>query len=103
MKPIRRLAPLAIVLSLLLSGCIGGGGGRTYHAVFSRAVQLFESGSVRVLGVDVGTITDVHNVSNGVEVTFTVKDDVPLPQDVRAALVPVSLLGERYVQLYPAY
>ena len=99
-----RLAGVAVVVSLLATGCIGGGGGgTTYHAVFSRAVQLFEAGDVRVLGVNVGTITDIHNEGSGVEVTFTVSSDMKLPADVRAAIVPASLLGERYIQLYPAY
>ena len=77
---------------------------RTYTATFSRAVQVFPGGKVRVLGVDVGLITEVRNVEDGVAVSFTVDDpDVQLPADVQAAVVPVSLLGERYIQLFPAY
>ena len=104
MRNFGKLVATALVTSLLATGCIGGGGGgRTYHAVFSRAVQLFEAGDVRVLGVNVGTITNIQNESNGVDVTFTVNDQTKLPAGVHAAIVPVSLLGERYIQLYPAY
>ena len=73
---------------------------RYYTAVFSRAVQLFPGGKVRVVGVDVGEITDVRNIPGGVEVAFRVDDaDVAIPANVEAAIVPMSLLGERYIQL----
>ena len=104
MRRLGRLAATAVVVSLLATGCIGGGGGgATYHAVFSRAIQLFEASDVRVLGVNVGTITDIKNVSNGVQVTFTVDGSTKIPAGVHAAIVPVSLLGERYIELFPAY
>jgi phospholipid/cholesterol/gamma-HCH transport system substrate-binding protein len=102
----RRLVGVALATSLVLAACgvLRGEEPRTYRAVFSRAVQLFPGGGVRVLGVDVGEITEVRNRRDGVEVTFVVADpDVRLPADVEAAIVPVSLLGERYVQLLPAY
>src|SRR5437588_6788151 len=91
---------------MLLSGCgfLGGGGAsHTYSATFSRAIQMFPASKVRVLGVDVGTITNIQNVGRGVKITFTVDSTVKLPADVQAAIVPASLLGERYVQLLPAY
>src|SRR5205807_8978644 len=45
-----------------------------------------------------------RNVSNGVQVSFRIDDSsIKLPSDVKAAVVPVSLLGERYIQLFPAY
>jgi phospholipid/cholesterol/gamma-HCH transport system substrate-binding protein len=105
MRHLKKLALVAVVTSLVTSGCgvFGGGSTHTYHAIFSRAVQIFEAGRVRVLGVNVGTITDIHNTSGGVEVTFTVNSDMKLPADVQAAVVPASLLGERYIQLLPAY
>ena len=100
----RRLAFLVASL-LALSGCsFGGPGPRTYKAEFSRAIQVFPAVKVRVLGVDVGVVTDVRNVREGVEVSFRVDDpNVKLPANVGAAVVPMSLLGERYIQLVPAY
>jgi phospholipid/cholesterol/gamma-HCH transport system substrate-binding protein len=104
MKGLRKLAGLSVVAGMLLSGCvIGGGGSNTFSATFSRAVQLFPASAVRVLGVNVGTVTNIQNVGQGVKVTFTVNSDTKLPADVQAAIVPASLLGERYVQLLPAY
>jgi phospholipid/cholesterol/gamma-HCH transport system substrate-binding protein len=98
---------LAVLLALLaaLPGCsFGGPGPRTYKAEFSRAVQVFPAVKVRVLGVDVGVVTDVRNEGQSVRVTFRIDDpDVKLPANVGAAIVPMSLLGERYIQLVPAY
>jgi phospholipid/cholesterol/gamma-HCH transport system substrate-binding protein len=95
------MAALAILLGL--SAC-GSGGGHQYGAEFSRAVQVFPGIKVRVLGVDVGHVTSVANEGDGVRVAFQLDDSsVQLPADVKAAVVPVSLLGERYIQLFPAY
>jgi phospholipid/cholesterol/gamma-HCH transport system substrate-binding protein len=59
---------------------------------------------VRVLGVDVGVVKEVENAADSVQVTFVVEDpEIQLPADVEAAIVPASLLGERYIQLFPAY
>lgn len=96
---------VAVVAGLVLTACaLINGEQREYKAIFSRAVQLFPGGRVRVLGVDVGLVKEVRNVGGGVEVAFTVDDpEIQLPADVQAAIVPASLLGERYVQLFPAY
>jgi len=38
-----------------------------------------------------------------VRVEMKVKDSVPVPADVHATIVPLSLIGERYVQLFPVW
>ena len=102
----RRLAILLVCVSLTATACglLGPSEERTFHARFSRAIQVFPGGKVRVLGVDVGLVKDVRNVSGAVEVTFVVEDpEMQLPADVEASIIPASLLGERYIQLFPAY
>ena len=101
----RRLAALSLCAALLAAACAGGADrGRTYKAEFTRAVQVFPGVKVKVLGVDVGRVTNVENVEGAVEVTFRIEDDsIQVPADVKAAVVPESLLGERYIQLLPAY
>jgi phospholipid/cholesterol/gamma-HCH transport system substrate-binding protein len=104
----KRIVGLLIALALVASGCsmFGGSGGdqRVMKARFSRAVQVFPGNSVRVLGVTVGRVTDVENVEGAAEVTLRIDDpSIKLPEDVQATIVPVSLLGERYIQLFPAY
>ena len=34
---------------------------------------------------------------------MSVPNDIPLPADVNATIIPLSLVGERYVQLFPAW
>lgn len=108
MRAIRPLRLIAILLALAL--VVGGwqfGGGedpRSYTAQFSRAVQVFPGVTVKVLGVDVGRVISVENVEGAVEVHFKIEDDdIEVPADVKATIVPISLLGERYIQLFPAY
>ena len=106
MTPLRRAVALVAVavVGLGLSSCSGGSGSNQYGAEFARAVQVFPGIKVRVLGVDVGHVTAVANDRGGVRVGFQIDDSsTKLPADVRAAVVPVSLLGERYIQLFPAY
>jgi virulence factor Mce-like protein len=102
----KRTALLLVFATLALTSCRLGGTvtAPTYKAEFSRAVQIFPAVKVRVLGVDVGRVISVRNGADGVEVTFRVtRQDIKLPADVKAAVVPMSLLGERYIQLLPAY
>ncbi len=100
-----RLAALALVMAMLGTSCIGGGGGGsiTLIAYFPRAVSLFPSAQVRVLGLPAGKVTKVEVRGSDVKVTMTVDKSVPIPADVKAQLVPQSLIGERYVQLAPAW
>ncbi|MBA2724831.1 MAG: MCE family protein [Actinobacteria bacterium] len=106
----KRMIAALVGLALAASGCSFLGGGdeaassRTLSIEFSRAVQTFPGNSVRILGVTVGRVTDVETDADAARVTIRIDDpDIKLPADVQATLVPVSLLGERYVQLFPAY
>ncbi|HZN12873.1 MAG TPA: MCE family protein [Acidimicrobiales bacterium] len=101
---------LAIVLALAalgLSGCsipgTGGGGGYRLTAYFDKAISLYPQSSVKVLGLPAGRVTSIKVVGSRVRVTMRISDDVPVPADVQAAIVPLSLIGERYVQLFPAW
>lgn len=99
------LLSLVAALPLVASGCsvIDGGGTYDVIAYFPRAVSLYESGGVQVLGLPAGEVTDIEIVGDVVRVTMGVDDDVPLPADVKAAIVPQSLIGERRIQLFPPY
>jgi phospholipid/cholesterol/gamma-HCH transport system substrate-binding protein len=102
----KRMAAVLVMAALAMTGCSFGGAtdAPTYRAEFIRAIQIFPAVKVRVLGVDVGRVTSVKNAAGGVMVTFRVtRTDIKLPADVQAAVVPMSLLGERYIQLFPAY
>ncbi|MDE0804551.1 MAG: MCE family protein [Acidimicrobiales bacterium] len=100
-----RLVSLPILLALVASGCALLDRGNTYDVVayFPRAVSVYESGAVQVLGLPAGEISDVEVVGDQVKVTMAIDDDIPVPMDVKAAIVPQSLIGERRVQLFPPF
>jgi virulence factor Mce-like protein len=91
----------AVVGGYLLLG--GGGGSYEITAYFPRAVSVFPSSDVRVLGLPAGSVKSVEIDGEQVEVVLSIQDDVPLPRDVRAQIVPQSLIGERYIELSPAF
>jgi virulence factor Mce-like protein len=102
-----RLTALAVVGALLAGGCsfIGGGGGGTFKLVayFPRAVALYKSSQVKVLGLPAGTVDSVDVVGTEVKVTMSIDSSIPIPKDVSALIAPQSLIGERYIALSPAW
>jgi virulence factor Mce-like protein len=95
---------LAVALAgSLLAACSGGGGGYHLTAYFARGVSLYAGSDVRVLGLPAGKIDRIAIAGTRVRVDMTIRKDVPLPDGVQATLIPVSLIGERYVQLFPAW
>lgn len=76
---------------------------RTLVATFPRTTSLYAGAPVKVLGVKVGEVTSIEVVGTAVEVTMTYDGDVNLPPDVTAAIVPPSIVGDRFVQLAPAW
>ena len=103
----RRAGAIAAALLLLLPACsmLGGGGGGGYEltAYFPRAVSLYPSSQVRVLGLPAGSVGEVEAQGDRVRAVIHVNGDITVPENVRAAIVPMSLIGERYVQLFPAW
>jgi phospholipid/cholesterol/gamma-HCH transport system substrate-binding protein len=101
----RRLILLAAVVSLL-SGCIGpfaSDSGLKFEVVFNRANNLFEGSDVRLLGVPKGKVLELTPEGSDVIAVIEMEPGLELPADVRAAVAPTSLLGERFVQLDPPY
>jgi phospholipid/cholesterol/gamma-HCH transport system substrate-binding protein len=109
MARLRRTVDAALLLALgaaALPACgVLGGGGGSYEitAYFPRAVSVFEGSDVRVLGLPAGSVKEVEVEGDRVKVVLAVDDDVPVPDDLTAQIVPQSLIGERYIQLSPAF
>ncbi len=97
------LVALALVVGVLLSGGSDDSGRRTLTATFPSTVNLYDGAEVKVLGVVVGEVESVEVVDTAVEVEITYSSDVDLPGDVHAMIVPPSIVGDRFVQLTPAY
>lgn len=103
----RRLALTALVALgvLALPGCglLDGGGGYQVTAYFDRAVSVFPSSDVRVLGLPAGTVDEVVIEGDRVRVVMDIAEDIKIPVDATAQIVPQSLIGERYIQITPAF
>lgn len=80
-----------------------GGDARTITADFTQTTSLYEGSEVRVLGVPVGKVTELEPKGEFIRATIEVDPDVDLPQDVKAVIVSPAIVGDRFVQLAPAY
>ena len=103
----RRLAVLAVTATMAamsLTACSsGGGGGYQVTADFTQGIGLYPGSPVRVLGINIGKITNIRNRGALVRIDMELNKGTRLPAEVKAAIVPVSLLGERYIQFAPVY
>jgi virulence factor Mce-like protein len=101
-----RVAALVAVVATVAVGlpaCAGAVGALRITAYFPSAVGLYPQSDVRVLGLSAGRILTVAVQGDQVKVVMGIKDGIPVPADVRATIVPTSLIGERYVGLFPAW
>ncbi|HWU33365.1 MAG TPA: MCE family protein, partial [Marmoricola sp.] len=101
----RRVAAAAVVVGLLVTLFLvwSSDNVRHYSAYFDRATGLYTGDAVKVLGVQVGQITGVHQESTRVRVDFTVDAHQRIPDGVKAAIIAPSLVTGRFVQLAPVY
>jgi phospholipid/cholesterol/gamma-HCH transport system substrate-binding protein len=103
-----KLLPAAILLLLVVATIAvltsrSAPEDRSMTAVFARTTNLYEGAQVKVLGVKVGRVDKITVRGTKVEAEITYDADVELPADVHAAIVPPSIVGDRFVQLTPAY
>ncbi|WP_244247053.1 MCE family protein [Nocardioides euryhalodurans] len=103
---VKRLIVPGVVLALLAAAAVvmfGNEERRTLTAHFPRTISLYEGSDVRVLGVPVGTVDSVTPSGTDVVVTISYDPEVKVPADAQAVIVSPSIVGDRYVQLTPAY
>ena len=102
-----QLTALVAVIALLIAAGLAVAlhpSRRTVTAYFRSAEAVFEDNSVRVLGVPVGTITEVVPEGTRVRVRMELfDDDARLPADARAVVIAPSLVTGRYIQLTPTW
>lgn len=96
----------AIVLAVLVGGAAKLGLEQRDNEItvdFDRTVSLYEGSKVRILGVDVGRVTKIRPRGNIVRVTISWEAKYDIPADAKAVVVSPSVVGDRFVQLAPAY
>lgn len=101
----RALAVAAAVLLLTATFFLVRGEEETNSltAHFPRAVSIYEGSDVRILGVNVGRVTDVIPEGNSVRVEMEYDAKYQVPEDAKAVIVTPTLVADRFVQLTPAY
>jgi phospholipid/cholesterol/gamma-HCH transport system substrate-binding protein len=99
------IAPLVIV-ALVVAAVLtlfGGEEKKTLTAHFPRTISIYEGSDVRVLGVPVGNVETVTPSGTDVVVTISYDADIDIPADAEAVIIAPSIVGDRYIQLTPAY
>ncbi|ALX03853.1 MULTISPECIES: MCE family protein [Aeromicrobium] len=76
---------------------------KTITVDFTQTNSLYEGSDVRILGVAVGTVDRLVPRGKTVRATISYDASVKLPDDVKAVVVSPSIVGDRFVQLAPAY
>lgn len=106
-QSLARGVAIACVLGLVVAGVLWwtlkDANKKHLTAYFPSAIGLYVGNSVRVLGVDMGTITGVQPMGNQVRVEMEYDRSIAIPADAQAAIIAPSLVSDRYVQLAPAY
>ncbi|MDX6741479.1 MCE family protein [Actinocorallia sp. A-T 12471] len=93
----------ALAAALTACSVLPGGQGYRVTAYFTKAVSFYPGSRVQVMGVNIGRVEDVVPDGDRVKVVATIDDGVPLPASVTAAIVPLSLIGERTLTFTPAW
>src|ERR1700712_2739750 len=83
-----------------IMGSFSFGSETEYKAVFSSASMIKKGDDVRVAGVSAGTVKKVEiKDRDQAEITFKVKQDVPVTTPTRASIRFLNLVGDRYMAL----
>lgn len=102
-----RTVAIAVVLGLVVAGALWwvfkGAGTKTVTAYFPTAIGLYEDNTVRVRGVEIGTVAAVEPIGDKVKVVLEYDRTVDVPADAQAIIVAPSLVSDRYVQFTPVY
>lgn len=77
--------------------------GYNLAASFTNADGIHVGSKVRISGVDVGQVVDIHfdPASYKAKVDFSVQHDVKLPTDSSVSIISSGLIGEKYLAVTP--
>jgi len=104
-----RIGLALALIALLLTGIVvvvrpaGGVDQTKITAYFANSNGMFVGDEVRILGVAVGTITEIEPQPQRSKVTFRYDAHYKVPADAKAVILSPSLVTSRAIQLTPAY
>lgn len=104
----KRLLSYGLLIALILgfTGCsapVVGSDKMKITALMTDSAGLFVGNDVGILGVPVGTVTDITPDGPNVRVTLEIDGDQAVPADAGAVVVARSVATDRYVELTPVY
>src|ERR1700712_3278282 len=106
MSRIKTIASVLIAV-LLVAAClsivIGGRNTKKGPGAFQGVPGLYSGSSVRMLGIKIGKIPDVEPMGQVVRVSMQYDGKYRIPADAQAAIIPPSLIADRYIQFTPVY
>ena len=103
---VSKLLTAFVVLVLLAAAALflNKGDGKHYVTVdFEQTNSVYKGSDVKILGVPVGRVEKLTPRGDVVRVKISYDGDVKLPNDVKAVVVSPSIVGDRFIQLAPAY
>ena len=96
----------AVVAAVVLVSAVyllTGSSNKKLTANFASGVGVYPGTPVKVLGIQVGSVTKVTPQGGSVRIEMSYGSKYKLPANAGAYLVANSLVSDRYVQLAPAY
>jgi phospholipid/cholesterol/gamma-HCH transport system substrate-binding protein len=102
-SPVLAAIAVVAVVAALLVAFWPGSSQKTIVADFPRTVSLYQGSEVKILGVAVGKVDKVVPEGTKVRVTLHYDSKYKVPEDAKAAVISPSVVGDRFVQLTPAY
>lgn len=107
----RRQRLIAIVAGVVVAALAGGAAYAavlrkptiTITAHFPSALGLYAHNNVDILGVPVGTVTDISPQGAEVVVTMHVPADTKIPADALAVIMSPNPVSDRFVEFSPPY
>ena len=102
-RTISIICVFALVVAIVLWWIASGANTNKITAYFDQTIGVYPGSTVRVLGVQVGTIDDVTPVGTQVRVDMSVDRGVRIPANAQAVVVAPSVVSDRYIQLAPVY
>jgi phospholipid/cholesterol/gamma-HCH transport system substrate-binding protein len=98
---------VAVVLVLLIAATLlflNRGDGKRYVTVdFEQTNSVYKGSDVKILGVPVGKVESLTPRGDVVRVKISYDGKQRLPADVKAVVVSPSIVGDRFIQLSPAF
>lgn len=95
------VAVVAVLVGAMLLIKAAGIGYTQYTARFAQAAALQPGNPITVAGISVGEVLSLRLNGDHVEAKLKVRDDVQLGKDSRAVIKITTILGSRYLALYP--